>query len=156
MAGYTQQDLFGEVDAAEARQARIDAYFAELKLDCCTGELPVPGWVDDNYGDGRGHEYAQQRCPRCGELDSIGSLMVNHDRGWCGCPEDDATKVVTKGSAPNPAFRHLTDAQMRDRHDRVHHRDCVCGDPWGLHDDGHLPEESRCSMHCGCRGYRPV
>ncbi len=147
-----QPDLFGELEAEEDYERRCAVALAGGKLDCCTGEPPAPGWVDDNRGDGSGHHYPRQRCGRCGELDSTGSIMVNHDLGWCGCPKDRAAMLADGGSGWCP--RHLTPEEMRARHDRHHHPDCLCGDPWGLHSGRLLAEENACATYCGCEGYR--
>jgi hypothetical protein len=149
---YDQPDLFGEFDAKEARAERIRARLATLRLDCCTGAIPDLGWVQDN-DRGEGHSFPQQRCGRCGQLDAVGSLMVNHALGWCGCPAD-RDRHAAEGHR-GVFGRHLTVEEMCDRHDRVHYADCVCGHPRGLHTGSVLPEEARCDL-CRCVGWKAV
>lgn len=111
----------------------------------------------DTNPDGRPLEAGQTWCGRCGKTVQKYDIVINHDLGYLGCPnEHDPTWSrfpVGKGFRgvidPTRTSVHLTEDEMCDRWDRQHFPDCAaCGDPWGLHNHG-----GSCYLYCGCHGY---
>jgi hypothetical protein len=168
-----QLDLFGEVTSTLDdldRRALIRADFeANQYLDCCTGKPCPPGNRTRPIRDDHGHGHAviidgvaaleddpdgwypQVRCGRCGQYTFPYGMVINHDRGYAGCPVAE----------DRPALQYLpadrARAWQQRRHDRLHHADCTCGHPWGFHDhtsaETWLQPRGRCGQHCGCATY---
>lgn len=98
-------------------------------------------------------------CLRCGYIGDAGVMDINHDLGYCGCPNehDPAWKNYEKA----PGFRSvwnngtirslLTEEEMSNRWDVGKLPLCAdCGHAFGLHSYGRS-----CSLYCGCGGYEP-
>lgn len=99
----------------------------------------------------------QEICLRCGESSYSGTITINHDLGWCGCPnESDPTwKHFEKSSgwrgvvdADGNRRGQLTPEEMADRWDCDKLPHCECGHSFGLHKYGRS-----CYLYCGCDGY---
>jgi hypothetical protein len=91
-----------------------------------------------------GNTFKQYVCLRCGQGVYYGTISLDHDFGWCGCPVD--LDPAWSKYEPGPGFRsvidggeirsHLTEDEMRDRWDADKLPRCQCGCSFGLHTYG--------------------
>lgn len=144
-----QLDLFDTLSGADDRRDREraaqDAYRA-LR----SGPRP----------DGQSMAEDEAWCGRCGHNAYYGTLDMNHDLGYCGCPTEldptwskyerrpDGLGWRGHGVVGHEGGGLLSEDELCDRWDRQYVPDCACGHPWGLHDDG-----LRCIAYCGCDTY---
>jgi hypothetical protein len=104
-----------------------------------------------------GMKLKQLVCLRCGQPSYYGTIDINHDLGYCGCPTDHDPTWSRYEKAPGfqcvympdgSTRSMLTDEEMCDRWENGKTVPCICGHAFGLHQWG-----SGCHIYCGCDGY---